>query len=164
MEKVIKKSRKLPSLDLIYELSKNHDDFISSISSSIDTKAIAIFSIAGTLLAVLSSIEGISVGWRVDFIFFCLTVIAFLFSTYHCWNAFRTQQFIQGNNPKILLNEYSVFAPEETQQYLLKYWGENYEKNLKVIHAKGIALRYAIISTGIEICTLIVWVISASIK
>ena len=164
MDKEPKTQPTLPSLDMIYDLSKSHDDFISNWANSIDNKAIAIFSIAGTLIAILSSLKGIHAGFYWDFIFFCIAIIAFISTTYFCWSTFRTRQFIVGNNPKKLLEQYAILKPDDAKRYLIKHWGQNYAKNLEVVKEKGHTLRYAIISAAAEVFSILIWLILSSIK
>ena len=75
------------------------------------------------------------------------------------WHGFKTRTYIMGNNPRKLLQQYASLEPDSTKRYLLKFWGENFEHNLSILHRKAFALRWAIRFAGIEVLLLLIWLI-----
>ncbi len=124
----------MPSLDLAYEASKGHYEMVSKWIDSIDNKIIAVFSVASLFIGILATFKDVTPAFSSTFILFCLATASFIAIAYFCWNGFRTRTFIMGNNPKKLLEQYASRNPDDTKRYLLKYWGENFEHNLSILH------------------------------
>ena len=150
----------LPSLDLAYEVSKGHYEMVAKWIDSIDSKIVAVFSVASLFIGILLTFKGVTPMWDWVFIIFCLAAASFVATAYFCWNGFRTRRFIMGNNPRKLLEQYASREPDYTKEYLLKYWGENFEHNLSILQQKAFALRWAITCAGIEVILLLVWLVT----
>ena len=151
--------RQLPSLDLVFELTKDHYAFVGKWADSLDNKAISIFSIGALLIGVITAIETPKIMCGLQMLFFILAVLAFVTTATFAWKALEVRGYISTLNPNVLLKEYASLNVSTAKYYLVEHTANNFEYNKAILDNKAKNLHISMIFVGIEIISLVIWLV-----
>lgn len=148
-----------PSLDLMYDLTKDNYHMIAEWADSLDNKVIGLFGLMTVLISVVTALTASSITWDLRVAPLGIAFIAFISGISFALRSFQTRQFIFGYDPGILVEHYTSLQPDEAKYWIMRHDGHNWKHNARVINDKADALRWAIVSSAVEVTTLIVWLI-----
>jgi len=169
MDKIIEHKKTKPSIDIIYEMVKDQHTLISAWSDSLDNKVIGLFGLTTLILGAVTALnkayfaspilkEGhVTLDWSLAPL--VIAALSFIISSIFCLKTFQTKGYSLGVDPRILLEDYASFTPDESKHWLVKFDGEHWEQNLKALNEKASSLRIAIIAATVEIIALVAWII-----
>ena len=152
--------RHLPSLDLIFELTRDHYEVIGKWADSLDNKAISIFSVGALLIGVITAIETPTLMCTWQAVLFILAVVSFITTSIFAWKAFRVRGYIATLDPDVLFKEYATRNVSCAKYYLVEYAAKNYKYNKAILEKKAKHVHISMIFVGIEIIALVIWVVS----
>ena len=147
-----------PSRDLTYEWGRMAPEQLAREADGIDTKILGIFATATIIIAVMTAL---ATDVRLDYTFipFGLAFICFALVFVRAFWSLRVHLMFVADSPRVLREDYWPLQPEKAKQQYWEYVEKTFDDNLKVIIAKGQALRFIVPLTALEVFTLIIWLL-----
>jgi hypothetical protein len=152
-------NRKLPSLDLVFELSKSQEELVWKSAESNDSKVIALFSISSLVLGAVLALQPEHLELDLKLIPFAIALLSFVLTVYFSFRSFQVRTFILGHHPSTLLDQYASMETDEAKRQLIKYYGDNFDFNSQVLGEKATYLSWAIVTSALEVIGLAVWLL-----
>ncbi len=149
----------LPSLDLVYELTKSNYELISRWSDALDNKLVATFGVGTLIIGIVTTIGAPITKIDISFILFVLAVIAFICTVISVWKGYKVNKYYAALNPKTLLEQFAVLTDYDAKYWLTKYSCKHYAYNKAIVDNKSRYLNITIISVSIEVILLLSWII-----
>jgi hypothetical protein len=152
---------KYPSMDTTYEWGRKAPEQLSSEASSLDIKAIAVFTSASLLIGVLSTVAH-GLKWGYPLILFGLALVAFAIAAFLSFSALHMRRMNVADDPKYIRANYWKMEPNEAKMKNWKRVEEAFMQNLEVVNSKSKALTYALPALALEVVCLLAWLITIS--
>ena len=150
-----------PSMETTYEWGRKAPEQLSSEASSLDIKAIAVFTSASLLIGVLSAVaDGLT--WGYPLILFGSALLAFLVSASLSLRALLMRRMYVADDPKYIKSKYWKMEPNEAKRRNWEQVEKAFDANLAVVNSKGKALRYALPALAFEVICLLAWLVAIS--
>ena len=150
------------TLQMAYEESASTRDVASSLAEAIDTKVVAMFSVASAIIGLTPSLHGAGdliaaathpSPWRLFFYF--VGAVAWVYVAIQCYRAYRPHDFAVGPNPNKALNgAWLRLTPAKYKYYAIKEMGRAHEINASHILRRGALIRWVMIATIVEVLSL----------
>ena len=152
-----------PSRDLTFEWGRIAPEELGKIADAIDTKLLGVFAAASVIIGVTTAlVQDINIGYpgipfAVSFVAYALILV---FSLWGLW----PRQFPGPSSPKMLREHYWKLKPDKAKAH---YWGHK-EKQYNLIYPKvrlkGRLLSCAVPLLGVEVVSLISWLLVITIS
>ena len=147
---------KYPSRDLMYDWGRGAPEQLSKEADALDTKIIAIFSMACLIIGVITALAE-KVRYDTTFIPFAVAFVSFIVILARSLWVIRPQWLFIADSPRVLKEDYWELEPEEARD---KYWDwveKDFDINYKIVRSKGQTLRWIVPLLAIETISLLVW-------
>ena len=151
--------RRLPSLDLVFELSKSQEELVWKSAESLDSKVMALFSISSLVLGAVLALQPEHLELNLKLIPFAFALLSFVLTMYFSFRSFQVRSFLLGHHPSTLLDQYASMETDEAKQQLMKHYGENFDSNYQELEEKARNLRWAVVTSAVEVIGLAVWLL-----
>jgi hypothetical protein len=143
------------TLQLAYEESAGIREIDINWIESIDTKVVAVFSVASAIVGLTPTLRGDAALSVERAVLLGFAGIAWLFAAFRCYFAYQPRGFTIGPNPKRKLDaRWLGLTPTYYRYYALRDMAEAHEANRIEIVRKGGHLSAAIFATALEVIFL----------
>jgi hypothetical protein len=133
-----------------YEESLRVQELQSQWSDAIDSKAVAVFTVASVILTLLPAIKPPEV-----LALWVLAGMAWIFAAGACLFAFQPRALEIGPNPKTLLDErWLGLTANEFRLCRMSEMGDSYDFNRDALNAKAHWLTFAVWAAAVEVLSL----------
>jgi hypothetical protein len=147
---------KNPSRDLTYEWGRTAPEQLSQEADAMDSKVINVFVTSCLIIGVITALSE-KLEWSLGLIPFLIALCSFiLILVFSLW-VIRPQWLFIADSPRILREDYWELEPDETKE---KYWEwveKDFDKNYKIVKAKGQVLFWTIPLLALETISLMLW-------
>ncbi len=147
---------KYPSRELMYDWGRVAPEQLSKEADALDTKIIAIFSMACLIISVITALAN-KIRCDTTLIPFVIAFISFIIILVRSLWVIRPQWLFTADSPRVLREDYWELELEEAKD---KYWEwveKDFDTNYKIVRSKGQTLLWIVPLLAIETISLIVW-------
>jgi len=150
--------KKYPSMNIFYEWGRTAPEQLSKVADALDTKIIGIFATACLIISVTAALAK-QICLNVSSIPFAVALVCFAIILIRSLLVLRGRRFFVANDPHILKEDYWVLQPNEAREEYWNYIEQNFDVNYSLVHVKGQVLQWIVPLLGVEVISLIVWLL-----
>ena len=152
-----------PSRDLTFEWGRTAPGDLGKVADSIDTKTLGVFASASLIIGVATSLSSdIMLDWYLPLLVVSLGsyLMILVMSVWGLW----ATTFPGPPSPSIIRKYYWKLQPEEAKTHYWQHLEDDYDKVYSKVLWKGNFLKASVPLLGVEVSTLMVWLLLGVIR